>query len=104
MVFEKSRCGLVKGLIKFGFRGKASSTVKKQGVLVLVPGMFLIGGTFNSFQFQVTANKMQRFCNYLFLQTLYMFHAVPSPIISSTQLYKQLQVLSRNTAASCYCG
>ena len=29
-----------------------------------------------------------------FLQTLYVFHAVPPPIIRSTQLYIQLQVLS----------
>ena len=32
---------------------------------------------------------------------LYMFQAVPPPIISSTKLYIQLQVLSTNTAASC---
>jgi len=43
-------------------------------------------------QFQITANKMQHFFIYLFLQTLYMFHAVPPPIIRSTQLYIQLQV------------
>jgi len=41
---------------------------------------------------------------YLFLQTLYMFQAVAPPIIRSTQLYIQLQVLSTNTAASCYRG
>ena len=40
----------------------------------------------------------------LFLQTPYMFQAVPPPIIRSTQLYRQPQVLSNNTAASCYCG
>jgi len=34
--------------------------------------------------FQITANKMQRFLIYLFLQTLYMFQAVPPPIIRST--------------------
>jgi len=34
-------------------------------------------------QFQITANKMQLFLN-LFLQTLYMFQAVPPPIIRST--------------------
>jgi len=41
---------------------------------------------------------------YIFLKTLYMFQAVPTPIIRSkhTQLYKELQVLSTNTAASCY--
>jgi len=44
--------------------------------------------------FQVTANKMQRFLIYLFLKTLYMFQAVPPPIIRRIQLYKQLQVLS----------
>jgi hypothetical protein len=33
-----------------------------------------------------------------------MFQAVPLPIIRSTQLYIQLQVLSTNTAASCYRG
>jgi hypothetical protein len=31
---------------------------------------------------------------YLFLKTLYMFQAVPPSIIRSTQLYKQLQLLS----------
>ena len=41
---------------------------------------------------------------YLFLQTLYMSQAIPPPIIRSTQLYIQLQVLSTNTAAWCYCA
>jgi len=31
--------------------------------------------------FQITANKMQLFLIYLFSQTLYMFQAVPLPII-----------------------
>jgi hypothetical protein len=34
--------------------------------------------------FQITTNKMQRFLIYLFLQMLYMFQAVPLPIIRST--------------------
>ena len=38
-------------------------------------------------QFQITNNRMQRFLIYLFLQTLYMFQAVPPPIVRSTQLY-----------------
>ena len=50
------------------------------------------------------SNKKQRFLIDLFLQTLYMFKAVPPPIIRSTQLYIQLQVLSTDTAASCYRG
>jgi hypothetical protein len=50
-------------------------------------------------RFQITANKMQRFLIYLFLQMIYMFQAVPLPIIRSTKLYIQLQVLSINTAA-----
>ena len=33
------------------------------------------------FQFQTTTNKLQRFLIYLLLQTLYMFQAVPPPII-----------------------
>jgi len=41
---------------------------------------------------------MQRFLIYLFLQTLNMFQAVPPPIIRSTELFIQLQVLSTNTA------
>ena len=45
---------------------------------------------------------MRRFLIYLFLQTLYMFQPVPLPIIRSTQLYIQLQVLSTNTVACCY--
>ena len=36
---------------------------------------------------------MQLFLIYLFLQTLYMFQAVPPPIIRSTYLYIQLRVL-----------
>ena len=35
-------------------------------------------------EFQITTNKMQRFLIYIFLQTLYMFQAVPPPIIRST--------------------
>jgi hypothetical protein len=34
--------------------------------------------------FQITANKMHNFLIYLFVQTLYMFQAVPPPIIRST--------------------
>jgi len=45
---------------------------------------------------------MQHFLIYLFLQTLYMFQAVSPPIIRSTKLYIELQVLSINTAANCY--
>jgi len=51
--------------------------------------------------FQITTNKMQHFLIYLFLQTPYMFQAVPPPIIRSTQLYIQVQVLSISTAAYC---
>jgi len=47
---------------------------------------------------------MQRFLIYLFLQTLRMFQAVPPPIIMSTQLYLQLQVLSTSTVVSRYRG
>jgi hypothetical protein len=43
--------------------------------------------------FQITANKMQLSLVYLFLQTLYMFQAVSPPIIMSTQLYIQRQIL-----------
>jgi len=38
----------------------------------------------------------------LFIKTLYIVQAVPPPIIRSTKLYRQLQVLSTSTAASCY--
>ena len=44
------------------------------------------------------------FLDFLLLQMLYMFQAVPPPIIRSTQLYIQLQVLSTSTAASCQRG
>ena len=54
--------------------------------------------------FRITTNKMQRFLIYSFVQILYMFQAVPPPIIRSTELYIQLQVLSTNTAACCYRG
>ena len=47
---------------------------------------------------------MQRFLIYLFLQMLYMFQAASPPIIRSTKLYIQLQVLSTKTAACCYRG
>jgi len=40
--------------------------------------------TDNRISSQITDNKMQRFLIYLFLQTLYMFQAVPPPIIRST--------------------
>ena len=36
-----------------------------------------------------------------FYKTLYMFQAVPPPIIRNKKLYMQSQVLSTNTAASC---
>ena len=43
--------------------------------------------------------------NFIYIyKTLYMFQAVPPPIIRRTKLYIQLQVLSNNTAASCYRG
>jgi hypothetical protein len=48
------------------------------------------------FHFQITVNKLQHFLIYVFLQTPYMFQAVPPPIIRSTQLYIQLHVLSTN--------
>jgi len=51
----------------------------------------------NVIQFQITANKTQRFLIYLFLKTLYTFQAVPPPIIRSIQLYIQLHVLSTIT-------
>jgi len=34
--------------------------------------------------FEITTNNMQRFLIYLLTQTLYMFQAVPPPIIRST--------------------
>jgi len=40
---------------------------------------------------------MQRFFIYLFLQTFYMFQAVPPPIIRSTKVYIQLQLMSNDT-------
>jgi len=52
------------------------------------------------FKFQITTNKMQRFLIYFLLQTLYMFQAVPPPIIRTSKLYIQLQVLSTSTAAT----
>ena len=48
MVFSKSSSRLGKGLIRFGFRGKASSPTKYNGIFMLVPGIFLIEGTFKS--------------------------------------------------------
>ena len=49
---------------------------------------------------ELQPTRRKRFLIYLFLQMLYMFQAVPPPIIGSTKLYIQLQVLSTNTAAS----
>ena len=54
--------------------------------------------------FQITTHKMRRFLIYLFLQIIYIFQAVPPPIIRSTKLYIQLQALSTNTAACCCRG
>jgi hypothetical protein len=48
IVFPKSSSRLGKGIIKFGFRGKASSTTKYNGIIIFVTGIFLIGGTFKS--------------------------------------------------------
>jgi len=47
---------------------------------------------------------MQRFLIYLFLQTLYMFQAVPQPIIRSNITVYTGQLLSTDTAAGCYHG
>ena len=47
---------------------------------------------------------MQRFLIHIFLQMLYMFQAVPPPIIRSTQPYIQLQLLSTDTAARRFRG
>jgi len=47
---------------------------------------------------------MQRFLIYLFLRTLYMFQAVSLPIIRSTYLYIDLQVLLTIAADGCYRG
>ena len=52
----------------------------------------------------VIPNYSQQDVKFLFLQILYMFQAVPPPIIRSTQLYIQLQVLSTNNAASSSIG
>jgi hypothetical protein len=52
--------------------------------------------------FQVTANNMQRFFIYSFPKTPYLFQAVPPPIIKSTKLYKQLELLSDQYC--CYRG
>jgi len=81
-----------------------TQTAKKNG-FIFRNSSTLIGSTHEQTnkqsQFQVTANKMKLFLTYLFLKTLYMFQEGLPPIIRSTQLYKQLQVLSTNTAASC---
>ena len=50
MVFAKSSSRLGKGLIKFGFRGRGSSSMKYSGILTFVPGIFLIGGNLKNFQ------------------------------------------------------
>ena len=60
------------------------------------------GANYYPYFFFITTNKMQRFLVYLFLKMLCMFQAVPPPIIRSTELYIQLQILSTNTAACCY--
>jgi len=46
--FHKIEFLLWKGLVKFGFRVKASSPTNYDGILMLVPGILLIGGTFKS--------------------------------------------------------
>jgi len=49
-----------------------------------LPDFCYTANKFFYFQFQIRAKKMQRFLIYLFLQMLYMFQAVPLPIIRST--------------------
>ena len=58
-----------------------------------------------SLEFQITTNEMQRFLNlFIFYRRCTCFRRVSPPIIRSTRLYIQLQVLSTNTVASCYRG
>jgi len=65
--------------------------------ILITKSVYLIPTRLIKFQFffflQFKTNKMQRFLIYLFLQMLYMFHAIPPTIIRSTKLYIQLQVL-----------
>jgi len=48
MVFTELSSCFGRGLIKFGFRGKASSLTNYDGILMLLPIILLIGGTFKS--------------------------------------------------------
>jgi len=48
---------------------------------------------------------MQRFLDlFISINLLYVFRAVPPPIIRSTNVYIQRQVLSNQNAAYCYRG
>ena len=56
-------------------------------------------------QFITFPNYYQQAATFLNLFiSLYMFQAVPPPIIRSTKLHTQLQVLSTNTVSCCYRG
>ena len=47
-------------------------------------------------------NKMQHYTIY-FCETLYMFQAVPPPIVGSSKLYIQHRVLCQTFTATCHC-
>jgi len=49
-----------------GFRGKASSPTNYNGILMLVPGIFLIGGTLQS-------PEINAFPKFVLLKTLLLF-------------------------------
>jgi hypothetical protein len=81
MVFTKLNSRFGKGLIKFGFRGKASSPTNYNGILIRVPGILLIGGTFKSPELN-TFQKLE------LLKTLLLFsHPWASTTISVQQQF-----------------
>jgi hypothetical protein len=46
--FREIKFSAWKGSIKLGFRGKASAPTNYNGIRMLIPGIFLVAGTFKS--------------------------------------------------------
>ena len=55
------------------------------------------------FKYNQQTNKMQRYTFVYFCEMLYMFQAIPPPIIRSSKLYIQQWVLCQMFTATCHC-
>jgi len=78
IVFTKLSSCFGKGLIKFGFKGKASSPTNYDGILMLLPGILLIRGTFKS-------PELNTFPKFEFLKPLLLFSHLWAPTAISVK-------------------